>query len=177
MPVTVFVGTSVDGFLAREDDGLDFLPTEGPGPEGGFEAFLASVDAIVMGRRTFEVVQRHAEWPYGAVPVFVLSRSRGFVASAHGVACEVLSGSPAEVVAALARRGFTKLYVDGGQTIRAFLAAGLVDRFVITQVPVLIGQGIPLFGPLPRDVRLRHVSTRALPGGLVQTTYDVVRGA
>jgi riboflavin biosynthesis pyrimidine reductase len=74
----------------------------------------------------------------------------------------------------LETRGFRHLYVDGGATIQRFLAAGLVDRLVLSRVPVLIGEGIPLFGSLPHDVRLRHVATRTFPGGMVQTEYSIL---
>ena len=85
-----------------------------------------------------------------------------------------MSGAPAEIVSKLAARGVNHIYVDGGITIQAFLRAGLIQRLIITRVPVLIGEGIPLFGALPRDVRLKHVATRHYPSGLVQTEYQVL---
>lgn len=183
MRATVFVGTSLDGFIARADDQLDFLDAKDEEDEGGgggepdahgFEAFIASVDALVMGRRTYDVVLGFGKWPYGKKPVFVLSSGRPAPAP-DGAIVEHLSGTPASVTKALAARGFQHLYVDGGKTIQAFLRAGLIDRIVVTRVPVLIGSGIPLFGPLERDVPLRHLSTRSLPGGAVQSEYQVVR--
>jgi dihydrofolate reductase len=86
---------------------------------------------------------------------------------------EQMSGAPAEIVSKLAARGVNHIYVDGGITIQAFLRAGLIQRLIITRVPVLIGEGIPLFGALPGDVRLKHVATRDYPSGLVQTEYQV----
>jgi dihydrofolate reductase len=176
MVVWAYMGMSVDGFIARRDGGLDFLEVN-DGSEGGqgftFEAFMAGIDALVMGRRTFEVVRGFGKWPYDK-PVVVLSRS-GVDTSWAPPSVSVMSGEPAAVVAALAGRGWRDLYVDGGETVMAFLRAGLVDRLVITRVPVLVGQGIPLFGSLLRDVRLRHVRTDTMAGGLVQTQYEVVR--
>lgn len=177
MTVSVFCGLSVDGFIARRDGGLDFLTGDGSSPEGGggFEEFLASVDALVMGRRTFDVVKGFGgQWPYGAKPVVVLSRGSPDVAWAPKTVT-TMQGTPAEVVARLAAKGWHHLYVDGGETIQEFLRAGLVDRLILTRVPVLLGQGIPLFGWLPKDVRLRHVRTEEVGAGMVQTEYAVVR--
>jgi len=87
--------------------------------------------------------------------------------------CDFMSGSPQEIVDRLTERGLSHLYVDGGITIQRFLEAGLIDRMIITRVSVLIGSGIPLFGPLSRDVRPRHVSTRTYPSGLVQSEYVI----
>lgn len=173
MPATVFVGTSLDGYIARPDGSFDFLPSDGAAGESGFEEFFAQVDALVMGRGTYETALAFPEWPYGGKPVVVLSHRPLPGPPRAGV--ERMQGEPADVVAALAARGLRRLYVDGGLTVQAFLRAGLVDRLVVTRVPVLIGVGRPLFGPLPRDVRLRHVETRTLSGGMVQSTYDVER--
>ena len=173
MTATVFVGTSVDGFIARPDGTFDFLD-EGGGEPHGYEEFFATVDALVIGRHTFETVLAFPEWPYGDKRVVVLS-SRPLDLSGVRGKVEQMSGSPAEIVTRLAAQGAHHLYVDGGITVQRFLREGLVDRLVISRVPVLIGEGIPLFGSLPRDIRLRHVATRHYPGGLVQSEYEVVR--
>ncbi|NTV72786.1 MAG: dihydrofolate reductase [Holophaga sp.] len=172
MTVSVFVGVSVDGFLARPNDDLDWLP-EG-GESHGYDEFLAGVDALVMGRRTFEKVLAFGAWPYDSKRVVVLSRRPVDLARTGSAPVEQMSGSPGEIVARLAERGINHLYVDGGVTIQEFLRAGRVDRLIITRVPVLIGEGIPLFGTLPHDVHLRHVATRDYPSGLVQTEYAVI---
>jgi len=168
---SVFIATSLDGYIARPDGGLDWLPDA---PEDhGYEAFMASVDALVIGRKTFETVQGFGSWPYGAKPVFVLSRTLRSADLPEGAVCEFLPCDPAGAVAALEARGFTHAYVDGGVTITAFLDAGLIQRIILTRIPVLLGAGIPLFGRLRRDIPLRHLDTRAFPSGLVQSTYDV----
>jgi dihydrofolate reductase len=170
---SVFCGASVDGFIARKDGALDFLDAGGTDAHG-YDEFMATVDTVVMGRGTFEVVLSFDAWPF-TKPVVVLS-SRPLdlsVARARGGAVEHMSGSPAEIVARLAERGARSLYIDGGVTIQRFLRAGLVDRLVVSRVPVLIGDGIPLFGSLPHDVLLRHVATRSYPSGLVQTEYAI----
>jgi dihydrofolate reductase len=140
----------------------------------GFKEFLASVDVIVIGRRTFEVVLNLGHLAlYGNKPVLVLSSHPLDFSTVKGALVEQTSGQPAEIVTQLKARGFQHAYLDGGVTIQRFLAAGYVDRLVITRVPVLIGAGIPLFGPVPRDIRLYHVATRSYPGGLVQSEYQV----
>jgi dihydrofolate reductase len=172
LTVTVFVGTSVDGFIARRNDDLDFLPPGGGEPHG-YNEFLASVDAIVIGRKTFEKVLTFGAWPYGDKRVVVLSsRPLDFSAAVGGVV-EQMAGSPAEIVSQLAASGAHHLYIDGGITIQRFLREGLIKRLIITRVPVLIGEGVPLFGALPHDIRLRHVATRHYPSGLVQSEYDI----
>jgi dihydrofolate reductase len=171
MLATVFIGASVDGFIARPDGRLDWLPT---GDQGhGYDEFMATVDALVIGRGTFETVLGFREWPYGQKPVVVLSSRALDLTSLRDRPVERMHGEPADVVARLETRGVGHIYVDGGVTIQRFLRAGLIQRMIITRVPVLIGQGIPLFGPLDADVRLRHVRTRDFPSGLVQTEYLV----
>jgi dihydrofolate reductase len=172
MMVSVFIGTSVDGFIARPNGDLDFLPPDGGEPHG-YDEFMASVDALVIGRKTFETVLAYAEWPYGGKPVVVLSSRPVDLSAVRGGVVEQMAGSPAEIVSNLAARGVHHIYVDGGITIQGFLRAGLVQRLIITRVPVLIGDGIPLFGTLPRDVRLHHVATQHYASGLVKSEYRV----
>jgi dihydrofolate reductase len=168
---SVFIGTSVDGFIARVNGALDFLPPGGGEPHGYVE-FMDSVDALVIGRKTFETVLSFDRWPYGEKPVFVLS-SRTLAPAPVGAVVTHMSGEPSDIASQLDARGIHHVYVDGGITIQRFLRAGLIQRFIITRVPVLIGEGIPLFGALSKDVQLRHIGTRHYPSGLVQTEYDV----
>src|SRR5262245_2115003 len=178
MKTSVFCGVSVDGFLARVDGALDFLDAAGSEPHG-YEEFIVTVDTIVMGRNTFEIVMGFGSWPFGDRRVVVLS-SRPLdlsAASARGARVEQMSGSPAQIASRLSAEGAQHAYVDGGITIQGFLQAGLIQRLVISRVPVLIGSGIPLFGSLPQDVLLRHVATKAYQGGLVQSEYEVLASA
>lgn len=176
MKATVYIATSIDGFIARRDGGIDWLPgiedAEG-GEDYGYQEFVDSVDAIVMGRNTYELALSFDSWPYGEKPVIVLSSRQVDIPDAIAGTVESMSTPPREVVRRLAERGFGHLYVDGGKTIQGFLGEGLIQRLIITRVPVLIGTGIPLFGPLPHDVRLRHVETRQFDNGLVQSEYEV----
>ena len=171
MKASVFVGTSLDGFIARANGDLDFLEAGGGEPHG-YDEFIATVDALVIGRKTFETVLTFGSWPYGNKPVFVLS-TRSLAPTPPGAMVERMSGAPADIVSQLAARGIGHIYVDGGITIQRFLEAGLIHRLIITRVPVLIGGGIPLFGAVPRDIVLKHVATRHYASGLVQSEYLV----
>ena len=171
MTASVFIATSLDGFIARPNGDLDWLP-EDCEPHG-YEEFLASVDAIVIGRKSFEKVLTLGPWPYGKKRVVILSTHPVDLSAAEGSVVEQMAGAPAEIVSRLAASGAHRLYVDGGLTIQKFLSAGLIERLIITRVPVLIGEGVPLFGALPRDIRLHHVMTRHYPSGLVQSEYRV----
>ena len=173
MRVSVFCGVSVDGFLARPDDTFDFLKA-GESVPHGFTKFLKSVDVVVMGRRTFEVVRNLGHFGlYGKKQIVVLSSTPLDLSSIKDATLKQMSGTPQEIVTQLEKCGFKHAYVDGGITIQAFLKAGLVDRITVTRVPVLIGQGIPLFGPVPHDIPLRHLRTQSYKGGLVQSEYEV----
>jgi dihydrofolate reductase len=171
MNASVFIATSLDGFIARANGAIDWLPPGG-GEEHGYDAFIATVDALVIGRNTFETVLTFGTWP-SKKPVFVLT-TRPLPAPAPAAAVlERMSGDPREIVSQLAARGVRHIYVDGGITIQRFRRAGLIQRLIITRIPVLLGDGIPLFGALPGDVALRHVATRQYASGLVQSEYVV----
>jgi dihydrofolate reductase len=168
---SVFIGTSLDGFIARANGEFDFLSPAGDEPHG-YDEFMATVDALVIGRKTFATILTFDEWPYGKKPVFVLS-TRTLAPVPPGAVVERMSGAPADIVSELDTRGIRHIYVDGGITIQRFLEAGLIQRLIITRVPVLIGAGIPLFGPSSRDILLKHVATRQYASGLVQSEYVV----
>jgi dihydrofolate reductase len=170
MRASAFIGTSVDGFIARPDGALDFLPAGGE--DHGYDEFFATIDALVIGRNTYETVLGFGDWPYRDKPVFVLS-TQPLAPAPAGAIVERMSGRPEEIVSRLAERGMGHIYVDGGITIQRFLVAGLIHRLIVTRVPVLIGEGIPLFGPTGRDISLEHVATRSYASGLVQSEYAV----
>ena len=170
MTVSVFIGTSLDGFIARPNGDLDFLPAGGGEPHG-YDEFMASVDALVIGRKTFETVLTFAVWPYGDKRVVVLSSRPVDLSAVRGGVVEQMAGPPADIVSKLAASGAHHLYVDGGITIQRFLREGLIQRLIITRVPVLIGDGIPLFGTLPRDFELSHIETKYYQSGLVKSEY------
>jgi dihydrofolate reductase len=171
--LSVFCGISVDGFLARLDHTLDFLPAGEKVPHG-FNEFFAGIDVIVFGRNTCEFVKAFGEWPFAGKSVVVLSTRPLDFSWIKAGAIEQMSGDAAVIADRLRARGFQHAYIDGGITVQRFLAAGLIHRMIITRLPVLIGTGIPLFGPVPRDIELRHVATRTFDGGLVQSEYEVL---
>jgi dihydrofolate reductase len=168
--ISVFVGTSLDGFIARLNGDFDFLPPDGGEPHG-YDEFMAGIDAIVMGRKTFETVLKFPAWPYGGKRVVVLSSRCLDLSAVNGAPVEHMSGAPGDIVSRLAATGSNHLYIDGGITIQEFIRSGLVQRLIVTRVPVLIGSGIPLFGSLLHDVQLRHVATRQFASGLVSSEY------
>lgn len=172
---SVFIGISVDGFIARLDGDLEWLVSRGEATgEYGYDDFIADIDTIVMGRGTYEAGLGFGEenWPYTGLNVAVLST--GLETDDPRI---TIYRSLDEVVEGLNARGVKSAYIDGGQVIQSFLRAGLIDELTISTVPVLIGTGIPLFGPLEADISLRHLSTRTLNAGMVQTTYAVERTA
>lgn len=170
---SVFIGATLDGFIARPNGDLDFLPPGGGEPHG-YTEFFASIDALVIGRKTFETVLAFPDWPYADKPVFVLSSRPLDFSGVHGGVVEQMAGDPVEIVSRLATRGFHHLYIDGGVTIQEFLRAGLIQRLIVTRVPVLIGEGVPLFGAVLRDIKLHHIETRSYASGLVKSEYLVL---
>ena len=175
MICTAFIATSLDGFIARLDGGLDWLSSvEVEGQDYGFAAFMKTVDALVMGRKTFEIVRDFPEWPYGEKTVAVLTQNPQALQPTLPKQVIVLPPDPEAVIAHFADQGAKHLYIDGGQTIRGFLARGHLNRLIISRIPILLGQGIPLFGSLPADIRLQHTETVSFPSGLVQSTYEVL---
>lgn len=168
----VYIATSLDGYIATSDGGLEWL-TEIPNPEHndyGFTEFLARVDAIVMGRNTFDVVLSFGQWPYTR-KVFVLSNTLEHVPDHLIGRAEIIFGNPVQIVKDLHQRGYTDLYIDGGQVIQSFLSEGLVDEMIITRVPVLLGDGIPLFRSLEAPLHFTKVTTEVLSDLLVKSHY------
>ncbi|HET7727107.1 MAG TPA: dihydrofolate reductase family protein [Candidatus Limnocylindrales bacterium] len=178
----VFIGISLDGFIARPDGDIDWLEgasmtgDHAPGDpdlpdDHGYAAHMASVDHLVMGRGTYEKVLTFGGWPFPDHRVVVISST---LESDDDRITIVRSVDAA--VRLLDERGARGVYVDGGRTIQAFLREGLIDELVITRLPVLIGEGLPLFGPLPHDIHLIHEGTVSTGGsGFVQSRYRVRR--
>lgn len=176
--VSVYIGTSTDGFIARPDGNLDWLmgAGEGASEDYGYHGFMESIDVLLLGRKTFDMVLSFAQWPYGARRVVVMSRNPEAVNVPYGLRETVMvtSAPPRRVLEQLAQDGFKHAYLDGGMLIQSFIREGLVNDLTLTRAPVLIGEGVPLFGALPKDVRLRHLATNAYTNGFVQTKYTVV---
>jgi len=176
MQASVYIATSVDGYIARPDGGIDWLESvEMPeGEDFGYAEFSASIDALIMGRNTFDVVAAmDVDWPY-SVPVFVVSNRDLDIPAELADRVHHRSGTPTELCAALTGEGFEHVWVDGGQLITSFLAAGLISRLTVTTLPLLLGAGIPLFGQLDDDVRLSLVSAQGYSNGMTQSVYQVL---
>ena len=172
MPNIVYIASSLDGFIARKNGDIGWL-MEIPNPEKsdfGFAEFMKRIDAIIMGRKTFETVVGFGEWPYQK-PVFILSNSLRQVPEGYEKKAEIIKGDLQNIVNNLNSRGFNTLYIDGGKTIRSFLNLNLIDEFIITTVPIILGSGIPLFGELDFELKLDLVSTEMLGSDLVKSTY------
>jgi dihydrofolate reductase len=170
----VFIATSLDGFIAGKNGELDWLHAI-PNPQNidmGFQELMEEVDAIVMGRTTFETVCGFGgEWPYSK-PVFVLSRSLKTVPESLTTKVTLLHGSPSEVLKKIHAKGFYKLYIDGGNTIQGFMQADLIDELRITTIPILLGGGFSLFGDLPKPMEFEHLSSKVFLDQLVQNHYQ-----
>ena len=172
MQVIVYVGVSIDGFIARPDGAVDFLDAgEPPTDDMGFGALLERVDVLVMGRNTFDFVLGF-DWPYGDLPVRVATSRPIDLAPDFPGDVAAVSGSPAEIIAALEAEGFTTAYVDGGAVAAAFFADDLVDELALTFVPVVIGEGISLITSAPHDLGFSHRSTTSDPNGFVQIWWE-----
>lgn len=172
----VFIATSLDGFIARLDGGLDWLEKANTaGEDHGYQDFMHGIDGIVMGRATFDIALGFERWPYDK-PLLVLSSKLNPEDVPSYLSDRItIVRSVSDALAEGQCRGWDRVYVDGGATIRAFLDAGTISDMVITRIPVLLGTGLPLFGPLSEDLPLRHIETRSFPSGLVQSRYEVPR--
>ena len=172
MHCTAFLGMSLDGFIAGpngELDWLDHVPAP-PGNDMGYGALIESVDAIVMGSVTFDVVAGFGgDWPY-TVPVIVMSKSMTELPAEVGDV-ELTSLEPAELIEELASRGMTHLYIDGGAVVRSFLEAELLDELITTVLPVVLGNGIQVFGGVRETAWFEHVSSEVFDNGFVQSRY------
>ena len=168
----IYIATSIDGYIAKPDGGIDWL-LEIPNPDHsdyGFADFMNRIDGVVMGRKTYESVADFAEWAY-TKPVFVLSNSLAVLPGKWASKTEIIKGEPNEVIAALHARGINNLYIDGGKTIQSFLSLDLVDEMIITKIPILLGDGIPLFNTSNLELKFEHVETDVYTGGLVKSRY------
>jgi dihydrofolate reductase len=170
----VFIATSLDGFVARKDHQLDWLTKQDTqGGDQGFARFMESVDGLVMGRNSYETVLGFdQEWPY-ATPVVVLSRSlsQSDVPAELVGKVEMSDLEPVELMTQLAKDGWSRAYVDGGRLVQSFIRLGLVEDIILTVVPILIGDGLHLFGELESDIDLELLGSKSFDSGLVQSHY------
>lgn len=176
---SVFIATSLDGFIARKNGEIDWLIASAneEGEDYGYGEFIDTVDTLVMGRNTYELALTFKEWPYEGKRLVVLSGRSPIIPKSLQESVEISSLAPAEVIRHLSEQGARHVYVDGGNTIQGFLNAGLIHEMTITRIPLILGEGISLFGNMGRDIKLQHIATRVYGNGFVQSKYEVVGAA
>ncbi len=172
--ISVYIATSLDGFIARKNGDIDWLP---PGSEGnedyGYAEFMSTIDHIIMGRNSFEKVFTFGEWPYNKKVIVLTSRDLTLPPELANKV-EPLHLSPRELVQEMDIRGAKGIYLDGGVTIQRFLHEGLVDEMTITTIPILIGEGLPLFGLLDKDIKLELIKSQSFKNSFVQNQYKIL---
>ena len=183
MKCSVYIATSADGYIATPDGGVDWLQTAGNseadmGSEDmGFQSFMDSVDCMIMGRKCMEVISSmnltSAQWPYGDVRIVVLSNTVKEPPENLRGKVEMYSGDIHDLILQLESSGFKHAYVDGGSTITSFINLKLIDEMTITRAPVLLGEGIPLFGKIHKSVNLGKATASAFANGFTQVKYSV----
>jgi dihydrofolate reductase len=174
MKIIVYIATSIDGYIADEDGSIEWLNTI-PNPSNddlGWSDFINSIDAIVMGKNTFDkVLSFNIDWPY-PVPVFVLSNSMVTAPNGYKDKIKIINGNPKEIACFLKKQGFNNVYIDGGKTVQQFLNDDLIDELTITKIPILLGGGIPLFSEHGNQMAFELVETKVLINQLVKIRYE-----
>ena len=176
MKISVFIATSLDGFIARKDGDINWLMDAGntnSEEDYGYTIFSDSVDCIIMGRNSLEKVLTFPEWPYKNKRVIVLSNTLKKAPLSVTEKIELYSGSLQELIVKLEKEGCNRLYIDGGKTIQSFLSEGLITDLTITKIPILLGEGLPLFGYVEKDIKLKHIKTETYSSGFVKSTYEL----
>ncbi|MBK7058830.1 MAG: dihydrofolate reductase [Leptospiraceae bacterium] len=175
MKFSVFMATSLDGYIAKKNGDINWLMEAGnpDDPEDyGYAKFISTIDCIIMGRNTYEKVLSFPEWPYEK-QVIVLSKTLRDTPEKIQSRVELFNGSVDELVVRLTNSNHSHIYVDGGKTIQSFLEKGYISDLTLTRIPILLGDGLPLFGALPKELKLRHIVTKSFPSGFVQSTYEI----
>lgn len=169
--ISIYIASSIDGYIARKDGNLDWLQYGHTGNEDyGFKKFTSTIDAVIMGKNTYEVVSSFDEWAYKDKRVIVLSNTLTEVRKET----ELFSGELTELLAKLHAENVKHIWIDGGITVSKFLEAGLVDDITVSIIAMVLGSGIPLFSTMNQELRCHLVSTQSYPSGLVQLHYEVL---
>lgn len=172
MANSVYIATSLDGYIATPNGGIEWL-SEFPNPsksDYGYSEFIDKIDALVMGRKTFEMVSSYQPWPY-TKKVFVLSNSLKEISAPLVDKAEIIDGDLKSIVKKLNEKGYKELYIDGGKTVQSFLKKNMIDELIISKIPIILGDGIPLFGRQDHSLKFEHCSTEVFEGGLVKSHY------
>ena len=176
MKVSAYIATSLDGYIARPNGDINWLmeaDDSGGKEDYGYKEFSDTVDCMVMGRNSMEMVMGFPEWPYEGKRVVVMSNTLKEVASQLQNKVELYSGSLTELVTRLKNDGCKRLYIDGGKTIQSFINEELITDVTITKIPILLGEGLSLFGKTKHDIKLNHIETKSYASGFVKSTYEV----
>lgn len=177
MKYSAFIATSLDGFIARTNGDIKWLHEASvgvdKGEDFGFQAFFSGIDAMIMGRSTFEIVAAFGDWPYGEIPVLILSSMMVALPKTTPETVTLIKGGISEAIKKAENAGYHHVYVDGGKTIQSFLQAGLLNDITLTTIPIVLGDGIPLFGKVEHDIHLLLLASKAYPNGFVQTHYEI----
>ena len=170
---SVYIATSLDGYIADKNGGIDWLDSI-PAPVGedmGYTAFTNDIDALVMGRKTFETVLGFdVGWPYEK-PVFVLSNTMNKIPESHQGKAHVVKGTLKEIIEQIHEKGYRRLYIDGGTTIQGFLKEDLIDELIITTFPIVLGGGAPLFSEPSKELKFQLIGSRIYADQLVQNHF------
>ncbi|MBM9547841.1 dihydrofolate reductase [Leptospira sp. 201903074] len=170
-----FIASSLDGFIARSDGSIDWLTSDEYALENndlGYSSFIKGIDCIVMGRITFETVLSFESYPYGSLPVYVLTKNPDYKFESTNP-ISIFNGKLENLTHILEKKQFKTVYVDGGQLIQSFIKEQMLNEITITRIPVLLGSGLPLFGYLPKDQKLKHIKTLTYSNGFVQSDYHL----
>ena len=184
MKCSVYIATSADGYIATTDGGVNWLHTAGDqdadmgdNPDMGFGSFIDSIDCMIMGRKCMEMISSMdltpEQWPYGDTHIVVLSNTVKEPPENLLGKVEMYSGDIQSLIKKLETNGFKHAYIDGGSTITSFINLKLIDKMTITKAPVLLGEGIPLFGKINQSVKLENAEATAFPNEFIQIKYDV----
>lgn len=170
--ISIFIATSIDGYIARQDGGLDWMDrVDGFDEDYGLHKFMDSIDALIIGRKTYEIAASVSDWPYKGKRVVVLSNTLRAVKEE----AELFRGDLISLVSQLHADGIKHIWIDGGVTISQFLEYQMVDSMTLSVIPVILGSGIPLFNAISHDIPCRLIASQQYPSGLVNLNYEVVR--
>lgn len=176
MKTVAYIAVSLDGYIADKKGGVDWLNNL-PNPDDsdfGWSEFISGIDAILMGRNTFNIVEAFDVWHY-EVPVFVASKSMRVAPPGYEDRIAIIKGGISELLSQVRDAGYHNIYVDGGQIIQACLREHVLDELIITHIPILLGEGIPLFCHLDQIIDLEHKGTEIYKPGLIKSHYRIKR--
>lgn len=171
MEFSVYIAQSIDGFIAKKDGNIEWLNEfSNKDDDFGFSEFMNKIDAIIMGKNTFEKVVTFGFWPYEK-PVYVLSHSLNKAPKELMGKVHFINGTVEEIIKILSEKSLMNIYVDGGNVIQSFLKEGKIDNLIITTIPIILGNGIPLFDRIEKELKWKLIDTKIYNNLLVKNIY------